>query len=191
MTTPFHEHLRYEYNLSPNSIVLDAGGFEGAWSEEIVKRYGCIVHCLEPIPEFFEQCVKRLRPYPSAYVHNYGLSNKSEVEHFQLSNNSTGVYSTGKERASAMVHPLDVVMDKLGIDAIDLLKINIEGKEFDVLENAIATDVIGRVYDIQCQWHDCAPNALSRFLNLQGQLTKTHRLTRDSGWTWQNWRIKE
>ncbi len=191
MTTPFHEHLRYEYPLSPDSIVIDAGGFDGCYSEELAKRYDCHIHVFEPVPRFRDQCVERLARFPKVKVHQYGVGGKTEFVPFHLQNNSTGRFATGREVIEVSLQPLNAIFAKYGIGAADLAKINIEGGEFDVLENAIETGIIGRVTNWQIQWHPCANDALMRYSRLQKELAKTHELTRDSGWTWQGWTLRK
>src|SRR5262245_42140527 len=46
--------LRMTYDLSPDSVVLDLGGYHGAWAVEIMARYCCHIHIFEPCPQFME-----------------------------------------------------------------------------------------------------------------------------------------
>jgi hypothetical protein len=87
------------------------------------------------------------------------------------------------------VNLLDVpaTFSLLGLESPDLVKLNIEGAEFGVLERMIATSMIARIKNIQCQWHDCAPDAQRRYDWLQAELAKTHELTFDAQWIWQSW----
>lgn len=42
------EHLRYEYDLKPDDVVIDLGAYRGEWANEIRARYGCQVLAVEP-----------------------------------------------------------------------------------------------------------------------------------------------
>jgi hypothetical protein len=45
------ETLRLDYPLDSNSVVVDAGGFEGEWAYSICEKYNSTVYVLEPIKE--------------------------------------------------------------------------------------------------------------------------------------------
>jgi len=63
------------------------------------------------------------------------------------------------------------------IGRIDLMKINIEGGEYDLLEHLLDSAFISNIYNIQVQFHDFVPNAESRMNKIQESLSKTHLLT--------------
>ncbi len=191
MSSPFHENLRYEYDLTPDSVVIDGGGFEGCWSEEISKKYGCNIHVFEPVPRFRDQCVERLAQFQKVHVHQYGIGGRTEFVPFMLANNSTGAYANGEKIIEVSLQPMNAIFAKYGIGAAELVKLNIEGLEFDVMENVIETGLVGRVTNWQIQWHPVATDALRRFPLIQKALAKTHELVLDSGWTWQGWRLRK
>lgn len=189
-SVPFSEDLRYQYDLTPDSVVLDCGGYEGNWAKHIAARYGCRVHVFEPIPVFFRKCLAALRDSPTVTVHNMGVGNRTAIIPMHVNGDSSGAYAYQGELVDVSVQPLHIIFNNYGIGAADLVKLNIEGSEFDVLEDVIANGLVKRVTNWQIQFHDCAPNALARFDNIQKSLAKTHELTLDSGWIWQNWRLK-
>lgn len=49
------ETLRLDYPLDSNSIVIDAGGFEGKWASSISEKYNPTIYVLEPIKEFLRR----------------------------------------------------------------------------------------------------------------------------------------
>lgn len=189
-SVPFSEDLRYLYNLTPDSIVLDCGGYEGNWAKHIAARYGCRVHVFEPIPTFFRQCLAALRDSPTVTVHNMGVGNRTAIIPMHVNGDSSGAYAYQGELVDVSIQPLHIIFNNYGIGAADLVKLNIEGGEFDVLEDIIANGLIKRIRDIQVQWHAVVPDAEKRFAKLQQALAKTHELNRDSGWVWQNWSLK-
>ena len=76
------------------------------------------------------------------------------------------------------------------IDLIDLMKINIEGGEYDLLDHLITSNLVSRIKNIQVQFHDFIPDANSRMKNIQNELAKTHELTYQYKFVWENWRLK-
>src|SRR5689334_20464611 len=47
--------LRLDYDLGPESTVLDVGGYEGQFASDIVAMYGCRVEVFEPVPAFAQR----------------------------------------------------------------------------------------------------------------------------------------
>ena len=70
------------------------------------------------------------------------------------------------------------------------MKINIEGAEYDLLEHLIDTGLISNIHNIQVQFHDFVSNAEQRMIMLQKELEKTHGLTYQYPFVWENWRVK-
>jgi hypothetical protein len=72
---------------------------------------------------------------------------------------------------------------------IDLMKINIEGGEYDLLERLIETNMISRIKNIQVQFHDVAPDSLSRMLAIQTSLLKTHSNIFNYKFVWDSYEL--
>jgi hypothetical protein len=71
---------------------------------------------------------------------------------------------------------------------IDLIKINVEGAEYEILEKVLDHGLAGQLHDIQVQFHGVVPDAAARRDALRGRLVRTHRLTYDFPFVWENWR---
>src|ERR671925_1294606 len=65
--------LRLEYDLNPDSLVLDVGGYEGQWASDIFGRYACHIHIFEPVPIYAEEIKKRFRMNSKIIVHELGM----------------------------------------------------------------------------------------------------------------------
>jgi hypothetical protein len=57
-----------------------------------------------------------------------------------------------------------------GVDRVNLLKINVEGAEYDILDKLIETGYIKNVDNIQVQFHNFVPNAEDRRQKIQTEL---------------------
>jgi FkbM family methyltransferase len=136
------ETLRLNYpELTRESVVFDLGGYLGDFAAEINVRYGCKIYIFEPHPYYYSECLKRFSSDKNITVLNYGLAD-SNGELF-LSDHQDG---------SSFVNPNHIrengikcilrdfidVIDELDVPKIDLMKINIEGGEFPLLEHIIA-----------------------------------------------------
>ena len=71
------------------------------------------------------------------------------------------------------------------------MKINIEGGEYDLLEHFLESGFIKNINNIQIQFHDFIPNAEERMKKIQYELEKTHSLTYQYPFVWENWQRKQ
>jgi hypothetical protein len=76
------------------------------------------------------------------------------------------------------------------VSRIDLMKINIEGGEYELLEELIKEGLVKSIENIQVQFHDFVPEAYSRMRRIQEALSQTHQLTFQYEFVWENWVLK-
>lgn len=187
---PFTEEMRYEYDLSKGSTVLDFGGFRGEWTERIKDRYDCTVHVFEPVRRFYDQVVKRVGGRDRVFVHPWAIGAAVGSAQFSIKGDMTGAWADNPEFEQVMTKDMASIFAHLGITGCDLMKLNVEGGEFSALEQMIEHELIRDVDNIQVQWHPVVPFCEERYKALQENLAATHRLTFDAGWVWQNWAIE-
>ena len=185
---PFEENDRYVYDLTPDSVVLDCGGYEGRWTAGIFEKYGCHVYVLEPITQFFDNIAKRFSGNPKIHLWNYGISMEGQPEKFSIKGDMTGRYADNPEMQDVLTFSPQQIFGIINKN-IDLMKLNVEGAEFGVIEmmTIYSPELIKRVRNLQVQWHSVVPDAQSRYDALQKKLAETHHLTFDHGWVLQNW----
>lgn len=46
------EAMRFDFDFGEDSLVLDFGGYEGAWAQQIFNRYGCRFEFLSQLKSF-------------------------------------------------------------------------------------------------------------------------------------------
>jgi len=185
----FREEMRYEYpSLNTDSVVVDCGGYEGRFADEIFRRYGCTVHVLEPVKRFHDEIVRRFGEHPSIFAHNVGIAAEGPTTAtFRIKGDMTGAHADQGEEVEVKLVGVVYFMEYFAPDGVDLFKLNVEGHEFEVIEKLIDSGVIAKVRNLQCQFHNVVPNAQARYDALQKKLAETHHLTFDHGWVWQNW----
>lgn len=183
--------LRVKYPLSENSIVFDVGGYMGEWSLKIVDRYNPHIYVFEPVPEFYSIIVERFRGNPKVSVYNFGLSNIDMIAKMSVSKDGSSVCRDGDDKIDIYLKDIFSFQNKEGINKIDLIKINIEGGEYPLLKRMIETNIIEKCNDIQVQFHNFYPNAIALRNEIRDSLQKTHFLTYDYPFVWENWRKKK
>ncbi len=186
-----NEKLRYRYNLDEHSIVFDMGGYKGEWSSDIFSMYLSTVYVFEPVKSYYTDIKERFSKNPHIKVFQFGLSGKDAEIEIGMDNDGSSTFnstSTNKELVK-----LKIAADFLNvhnIKTVDLIKINIEGGEYDLLEHLIESQLIQKFKNIQVQFHDFVPKAEERMKTIRKNLEKTHKVTYQSDFVWENWELK-
>lgn len=182
------ETLRLRYPLSENSVVFDVGGYLGKWSNKIVERYNPRVYIFEPVPEYFSKIKFRFKDNPKVSAFNFGLSNRTSNEIISIDKDSSSVHKKTNKQATIKIEDITAFISKNKIKRINLIKINIEGGEYDLLKGMIDSGSIKKCDDIQIQFHNFYPCAKKLREEIRKALAKTHFLTYDYPFVWENWR---
>ncbi|CAN5249219.1 hypothetical protein BH09BAC6_BH09BAC6_17250 [soil metagenome] len=180
---------RLDYNLNESSVVFDLGGYEGQWASDIFSKYTCHVHIFEPFVLYAENIRLRFKMNPKIKVYAYGLSNLDTIAKLTVNNDASSVFKTGGETVDIKLVKFEDFITTTGINHIDLIKINIEGGEYELLEHLIEKNLVGKIQNIQVQFHDFVPNAAHRMKEIQKQLQLTHKLTYQYEFVWENWTL--
>jgi FkbM family methyltransferase len=183
------ETLRLDYDLNEKSIVFDVGGYEGRWASEIFSRYACSVYVFEPVPQFAAKIANRFAKNSKVKVFDFGLADKTRATQIAVDRDASSVFrETESMEEIRLVRACDFINSN-DISNIDLMKINIEGEEYDLLDHLLDSGLTERITNIQVQFHDFVPNAEERMNKIQKRLSKTHSLTYQYPFVWENWNL--
>lgn len=185
--------LRLDYPLTSESVVFDVGGYHGDFAAAVNERYGCKVYIFEPVPKFYEMCVARFQGNRDIVCLNYGLSSTNDWLDIGLAENASSFaspHAKGGMMQRARVRSVVECIRDLGIDHIGLMKINIEGGEFDVLPAIIESGDIKKVQYLQVQFHNFVDHAVKRRAVIRTQLEITHTEMWDYEFVWESWKLK-
>lgn len=185
------DHLRTKYDLNQFSIVFDLGGYEGEWTGSIYEKFGCWVYVFEPIKEFAKNIRNKFLQVPKISVYPFGLAGKTEKMLISVQANESSLFKTGGQNAQEIdiVKAIDFFYEH-EIQVIDLMKINIEGGEYDLLDHLIDSGFVSNIKNLQVQFHDFVDDAGLRMYEIQRKLIKTHKLTWQYPFVWENWQIR-
>ena len=132
--------------LNKDSIVYSFGvGEDISFDLALIKRYGLNVFACDPTP----LAIKFVK---ANITHNFhfeaiGVGNKDEITKFYLSTDErdiSGSIIDKKENADSIqveMKKISTIMKKLNHTRIDLLKMDIEGSEYTVLENMLDENI--------------------------------------------------
>lgn len=149
------EHLGSDYggwNICPTrlrstSIVYSIGvGEDISFDLELIAKYGVEVFAFDPTPRSIE-FIQRQSPPCQIRFYPFGLAHFNGFAQFYAPKNPAHVSHTLLKRPTdrtieVPVFRLRTIMDKLGHDHIDLLKMDIEGAEYLVIEDIIESNIL-------------------------------------------------
>lgn len=138
-------------NLDNSSIVYSFGiGEDLTFSEMIIQECGCKVHAFDPTPKSIKY-VQNHKLYNEDKFNFYpiGLADYDGITEFHLPVNDEYVSGSMEkwdgvrdDSIEVEVRKLQTIMDDLGHKKIDLLKMDIEGAEFDVFDDIIKSGIV-------------------------------------------------
>ena len=182
--------LRLDYALNENSVVFDVGGYEGQWASDIHSMYHCHVHVFEPVPQFADYIEWRFRKNDKVILHRVALGGEDREASIRVDENASSVIGSGDESVVIDVRKLSSILGGTDIERIALLKINIEGLEYDLLDNILDECLLDRIDNIQVQFHEFVPDALERMNMVRARLAETHVCVYQYPFVWESWTRK-
>lgn len=181
------DKFRFDYDLNENSFVIDLGGYCGQWASDIFSRYLCNVSVFEPVSEFAKKIETRFSRNSKIQVYQFGLGGSTREESISVCGTSSSIYRNSSEKETTKIVDVRDWFSSNKVEAVDLIKINIEGGEYELLERLIETDLISKILDLQVQFHHIASDSETRMQTIQEALKNTHYLTYQYKFVWENW----
>lgn len=142
--------------LGPQTIVVDAGAHRGQFSEILIRDYGCRCYLIEANPAF----ALALKVEGAAGIVSGALAARDGVTGFHSHMNpESGSILPGLPGSSAgavsevEMISLGTLMKRFNLTHIDLLKLDIEGAEFELLE-ATPDSILQSITQITVEFHD-------------------------------------
>jgi FkbM family methyltransferase len=134
--------------IDAGSVVYSFGvGDNVAWDLAMIRRFGCTVHAFDPTPASIEWVSRQALP-PQFVFHDWGISNFDGQLPFYPPRKAGSTHYSQERRASRQAQPvlgqvrrLATIMQSLGHDHIDVLKLDVEGSEFEAVPDLLASGI--------------------------------------------------
>lgn len=151
-------------------VIFDIGANIGEFTVQALSFGGNLeVHCFEPVGSTYGQLRKRLSDPPPGsrlFLNRIGLSDRQGEASMKVYGDCLGTNSLYERPTAVAAHPalaswremriplttVDTYVNERGVDHIDLMKIDVEGHEFKVLEGAKASLEARKVRCIQFEY---------------------------------------
>jgi FkbM family methyltransferase len=131
--------------LSSDSVCYLAGlGEDASFDLGLIERFGCTVYAFDPVPEAAQYARTVSEREPRFRFLPVGLWSSDTTLRFYehpgegfVSRSATDMHGTGRY-AEAHVRSLDSLMAELANERIDLLKLSVEGSEYEIVGDVIS-----------------------------------------------------
>jgi FkbM family methyltransferase len=183
------ESHRINYNLNKDSLVFDLGGYIGDWSKKISDKYDCHIYVFEPVLKYFTILENKFKDNNKIKNYCFGLSNDNIETEIAHDGASSSVYLTNGHKEKIKLVSFEDFLKKENIGCIDLIKINIEGGEYELLEFILKNNHHKKIKNLQIQFHKMFDSSEERRDEIRKKLSKTHKLTYDYTFVWENWEL--
>jgi len=170
------EFLRYEYDLSPDDVVIDIGAHEGEFSQKIYDKFKCKVIAIEPTG------------YIDGFKDGEVIQKAASDYDGEQSFGGLSLYTSIYEPAAHRYPCFDICSLLEKYPDIGLVKVNIEGGEYRLLKHILAKGTHTRIRNLQVQFHQIDGEPFEQwYLEIADKLSDTHHLTFCYSYCWENW----
>lgn len=181
--------LMVDYDLNENSLIFDVGGYKGQGASDLFSMYLSTIYIFEPHTEYAKEIEKRFKKNNKIKIFNFGLSNKKSDNYLYFNNDGSTLFLKNKQKEKVRLESISNFIKNNNIKKIDLLKLNIEGGEYDVLDDLINSGLLNIITNLQVQFHNFFPDAKKKMLNIHKELRKTHHITYQYEFVMENWQL--
>jgi FkbM family methyltransferase len=176
---------RINYDLNNESIVVDLGARHGNWSDLIKRKYSSKIYCFEVVSEFCNQL--RNKGYDTFCV---AVSDKNQKIKLGVFESEASIfYNESNFEVDAI--SASEIFNLINQQNIDLIKINVEGAEYKILNELIDSGNINKIKNLQVQFHLFDETENNEYENLSKKLSETHELSWRFPFVWENWVLKK
>jgi FkbM family methyltransferase len=180
---------RLDYDLNEDSVVFDVGGYQGEWAKDIYNKYKSNIYIFEPVEDFYKDIKQTFKSIGKVKVYKFGLGDKTENQKLFFERDASSLFNHTDKYFNVDIVDINDFIKKNNISNIDLLKLNIEGSEYDLLDSLIEQNYLSKIKNLQIQFHRNIIDCSQRRDSIRNELSKTHKLTYDYSFIWENWQL--
>tara|TARA_B100001250_G_C19747572_1_gene766064 strand:+ start:713 stop:1411 length:699 start_codon:yes stop_codon:yes gene_type:complete len=178
--------LYKRYNLSEDDIFIDGGAFRGEFIEKITEYYNCRAFGFEPLSEYYEILNQKYKNNSKVKIIDSGLTSE-DGSSYLIEDEQSSYIGNKKTKQIVKTKRLETFMKEESIEKIGLLKLNVEGSEYEIIESLIKSEKISNIKHLHVQFHDFIENAEERREELIEKLKKTHKQVWSFYFVWERW----
>lgn len=128
--------------LNNDSIIYSFGiGEDASFDTSMIEHFGCKIHAFDPTPRSIKWVTENIKN-KNFIFHEYGLGGCDRIAVFSAPDNPNHVSQTiissefeSTPKIEVQLKSLITISEELGHEQIDLLKMDIEGAEYEVIDS--------------------------------------------------------
>ena len=182
------EKLKYNIKLKNDGLVLDFGGYIGEFTAKLSRlnpKMSFII--FEPVPVFYQKCSRRFRKKQNISVLPYGVTSNGRSIDLTIDGPRTKAFESGKNPIFASKSITDILNN---LDQVELLKMNIEGLEYECLLSIIESGYIKKINYLLIQFHNFGVEDESNYVKTTRLISEDFINIFRYKWKWELWKIK-
>lgn len=176
------------YELNENSKIMDLGGYNGVWAQQMIEKYNPYVYIVEPVNSFYENMSNKFLNNKKVKLLNVGVGVEDKDGIIYMNGDSTSSNLSDGKSVNVKFNTIESILKHFNIDNVDLLQINIEGDEYSILEKMLKTGTINKIKSIQIQFHLGVGDEIQRRGKIRDGLVKNNfKINFDYPFVWESW----
>ena len=176
--------------LLTGQTVLDVGGFHGEWAEMMRRRYAVRVEVFELHPSFAKDLKARFAGQEDVVIHPYAIGHADGEMALSDDGDASSALVGDGPSVTGQVRAVGPVFEEHGLDHVAVMKVNIEGGEYDLLPALIEDGLIDRIDRITVQFHKFTEDDRARRDEIREALSRTHDCVWCYPFIWEEWHKK-
>ena len=186
-----------KFDLGDKPIIFDIGGYKGDFTEMCLEKYpnAEMIYLFEPHEEYYRSIFKRFllrdKTIKNVRIFRLGISDLHGQKYmYGAGDSKSTIESEGIKTVSTFI-TLENVHQCYPKDVVDLIKLNVEGAEYEILEKIISDNTATIYKNILVQFHKNVPKYEKRRDAIQEKLSETHELIFNYPFIFEGWQIKK
>lgn len=180
-----------KFTLNNKPIIFDLGGYLGQWTE-IAKEYypDATIYVFEPVKKHYDVICEKFKGDDSVKVFDFGLSSKNETVKITLTGDSSSIHLESDDFEEIEIRDIREFLFENKIFHVDLVKINIEGEEYNLLEYLCSTPELNIFENYLVQFHRFIDNYEIRRQNILEVVNKYYDVIFNYEMIFEGWSLK-
>lgn len=181
------ENLKYKIDLNERGVILDIGSYRGAYSSKLMVRHPENTYWLyEPIPDYFKVCLNRFKKEKNVLLNQAAVTSNGRNVLIKIDGLRSREVESSDSRA---IEHKSVSIQEIfnSLSEIELLKMNIEGMEFECLEQLVSSNSLIKARYLLIQFHKFEDDSHQRRESLHRKFEKDFDTLFSYEWMWELW----
>jgi FkbM family methyltransferase len=179
-----------KFSLNVNPIIFDVGGYKGDFVKICLDKYdNPLIYVFEPVTQFYEIIKERYADNPNIKVYNFGLSDENRIEYISEGADASSVF-IGIGTVEIKLKDIREFLFEENLFNVDLIKINIEGEEYRLLEYLVNTPELNIFKNFLIQFHDFIDGCVDKRNKILNESLKYYNRIFNYEFIFEGWTMK-